>query len=249
MVEASPKPDDRALSDDGCSFLGPRPLNPQARSLVVGGVTPLTTIDFPGELAAVVYCQGCPWRCRYCHNGHLLTRDQTDAIAWPTVWEFLRRRRGLLDGVVFSGGEPTLQPGLSGAIASVRALGFKVGLHSAGCYPQRLRPLLSQLDWVGLDIKALPQDYPALTGVPGSDKRAFASLDLLLASGVSYEIRITVHSDWLPEDKLDRLITLLHQRGAKNIMLQRCHVERALDSELGPHLAGWSDGTERRPAP
>ncbi|MGB5568670.1 MAG: anaerobic ribonucleoside-triphosphate reductase activating protein, partial [Sedimenticolaceae bacterium] len=175
--------------------------------LAVGGVTPLTTIDCPGELAAVVFCQGCPWRCRYCHNSHLLPRGLPSDIAWQGVAALLRRRRGLLDAVVFSGGEPTLQRGLPDAVREVREMGFKVGLHTAGCYPERLDELLPTLDWVGLDIKALPQDYGALTGVPGSGERAFESLQFLIESGVRHEVRVTVHDALLPEGRLRQLLT------------------------------------------
>ena len=125
-----------------------------ARSLQVGGLTPFTSIDYPGQLAAVVFVQGCPWRCGYCHNPHLQPRGQPAGPRWGEVLAFLRQRAGLLDAVVFSGGEPTLDPALPQAIAEVRALGFKVGLHSAGIYPQRLQAVLPLVDWVGLDIKA-----------------------------------------------------------------------------------------------
>ena len=76
--------------------------------LRIGGITPLTSIDFPGRLAAVLYGQGCPWRCGYCHNPELLDATTPAAVPWPEVLAFLKSRQGLLDGVVFSGGEPTL---------------------------------------------------------------------------------------------------------------------------------------------
>ena len=103
--------------------------------LSVGGLTPLTTIDYPDNLSAVVFCQGCPLRCRYCHNAELLPRRGATHIAWRDILYFLRQRQGLLDAVVFSGGEPTQQRGLADAIDEVRALGFKIGLHTAGIYP------------------------------------------------------------------------------------------------------------------
>ena len=207
--------------------------------LAVGGVTPLTTIDFPGELAMAVFCRGCPWRCRYCHNGHLLERRLSPDIAWADVLALLHRRRGLLDGVVFSGGEPTAQRGLPGAVREVRALGFNVALHTAGCYPGRLDELLPALDWVGLDIKALPEDYARLTGVPGSDERAFDSLRRLLESGVRHEVRVTVHDALLPPVKLQRLIGLLGECGVSDPVLQRCRSDRMLDPALGGNTLPW----------
>lgn len=204
-----------------------------AAPLRTGGLTPLTTLDYPGELAAVLFCQGCPWRCRYCHNGHLLGADPPpDAPRWDAVLDWLRRRRGLLDAVVFSGGEPTAQAGLGAAIGQVRSLGFKIGLHTGGAYPQRLARVLGAVDWVGFDIKALPEDYPALTGVEGSGTPAWQSLDLLLASGVAHQVRVTVHPALLPPDLLARLLARLRSHGVGEPVLQDCRTGRMLDPTL-----------------
>jgi pyruvate formate lyase activating enzyme len=200
--------------------------------LRVGGLTPLTTVDYPGELAAVVFCQGCPWRCRYCHNGHLLDSQAVAPISWTDIVTFLRRREGLLDAVVFSGGEPTAQHALSAAIDQVRAMGFRVGMHTAGSYPERLGELLPRLDWVGLDIKALPGDYAALTGVPGSGERAWASLELLRRGQVPFDVRITVHDALLPPRRLQQLLAQLSQLGVSNARLQTCQAEHAIDPTL-----------------
>ncbi len=208
--------------------------------LQVGGITPLTTIDFPGELAAVVFCQGCPWKCRYCQNTHLLPRSLHGAIPWQDVLDLLDRRSGLLDAVVFSGGEPTLQRGLPVAVAEARSMGFKIGLHTAGCYPERLDELLPAVDWVGLDIKALPEDYSALTGVTGSGERALDSLDFLVESGVEHEVRVTVHDALLPNDRLRQLLNLLADHGARNVMLQRCRTDHLLDPSLGDNEQAWA---------
>ncbi|PKO61543.1 MAG: anaerobic ribonucleoside-triphosphate reductase activating protein, partial [Betaproteobacteria bacterium HGW-Betaproteobacteria-17] len=143
-------------------------------TLHVGGLTPLSTTDWPGMLAAVVFCQGCPWRCGYCHNPDLIPARGDHEIPWEDVLAFLRRRRGLLDGVVFSGGEPTAQAGLLDAMREVRELGFKIGLHTGGMYPQRLAAVLPLVDWVGLDVKAPFADYPRVTSVTGSGERAHA---------------------------------------------------------------------------
>lgn len=211
-------------------------------NLQIGGTVPLTTIDYPGQLAAVVFCQGCPWRCRYCQNAHLLTRKLYTEIRWKDFLELLERRRGLLDAVVFSGGEPTLQRDLPAAVLEVRRMGFKVGLHTAGCYPERLDELLPFLDWVGLDIKAAPDDYPSLTGVPGSGVRAIESLEYLVEAGVDHEVRVTVHDALLPPDRLQALLGLLRERGAAGIVLQRCQTEGMLDTALGDNLYDWPGG-------
>jgi pyruvate formate lyase activating enzyme len=197
--------------------------------LRVGGLTPLTTVDFPGELAAVIFCQGCPWRCRYCHNGHLLPVRAEGLIPWVEVRGFLESRRGLLDAVVFSGGEPTLQRGLESAMREVRSLGFKVGLHSSGAYPGQLRPLLPLLDWVGLDIKALPEDYPAITRVPGSGERAWESLNLLLTAQVPLQVRTTVLPGRDSPAELRPLCDRLASAGVREHRIQRCRPAQVLD--------------------
>ncbi len=187
----------------------------------IGGLIPLTTIDYPGELAAVVFCQGCPWRCPYCHNPHLQPGTGPSSIAWPNVLGFLERRRGLLDAVVFSGGEPTLHKDLGEALASVGALGLKTGLHTAGCYPEQLPELLPRLDWVGLDIKALPEGYVDLTGAPGSGEAAWHSLELVLASGTALEVRTTWMSG-VSADTITEIAERLARHGVRRFVLQRC---------------------------
>jgi len=206
---------------------------PDADKLRIGGFTRLTTIDFPGELAAVVFCQGCPWRCRYCHNADLLDARAAPRVQWSDIRGFLQHRIGLLDGVVFSGGEPTAQGALDAAMQEVRALGFKVGLHTSGAYPDRLRALLPLVDWVGLDIKALPDDYPAITGAPDSGRRAWESLDVLLTARVPLEVRTTLMPDWTPE-QIATLAHALADAGVKNYCVQACDSSRALDETLTP---------------
>jgi pyruvate formate lyase activating enzyme len=200
--------------------------------LRVGGLTPLTTIDYPHSLSAVVFCQGCPLRCRYCHNPNLLPRQGDGLLPWRDILAFLNHRRGLLDAVVFSGGEPTQQLSLSDAIDDVRAMGFKVGLHTAGIYPHRLAGLLGKLDWVGLDIKALPQDYEHLTGMPGSGRLAWQSARLLIESGLPHEMRTTVHPRLMSSKQQQRLLKRLHELGASDHRWQACSSKHCLDSTL-----------------
>jgi len=197
----------------------------------VGGITPLTSIDYPGELAAVIFSQGCPWRCRYCHNSHLIPTSDSNNIDWPDVMDFLKRRSGLLDAVVFSGGEPTLQKTLPNAIKAVKALGFKIGLHTAGCYPDRLNLVLPFIDWVALDIKALAQGYQDITQTPGSGEKAWESLDLVVDSGVDYEIRTTRMPGTSDQDMLD-LAYELRKKGINNYVLQGCRTTNCLDTSL-----------------
>ena len=200
--------------------------------VVVGGLIPLTTIDYPDHLSAVLFLQGCPWQCGYCQNGGLLPRKTETSIPWQDIIDFLCKRQHLLEAVVFSGGEPTLQSQLAEAIQQVKSMGFKIGLHTAGIYPKRLESLLPLLDWVGMDIKADKADYESITKVKGSGERAWQSAKLLQASGVAHEFRTTVHHDMLNHDQLKALVDSLANIGAEDFVIQDCIVKHCLDESL-----------------
>lgn len=190
------------------------------RSLKVGGITAFSATDYPGQLAAVIFVQGCPWRCGYCHNPHLQERTAESPLHWQDIRALLERRIGLIDAVVFSGGEPTMDPCLADVILEARALGFKIGLHSGGTHPERLRSVLPMLDWIGLDIKAGFANYERITRIRDSGAPALTCLKEVLASGVDYECRTTAHPDLLPESELGALACTLAKMGVENYALQ-----------------------------
>lgn len=208
--------------------------------LQVGGFTPLTTIDYPDQLAAVIFLQGCPWRCRYCQNHTLLRRNAKPTVAWQTILKQLQQRHGFLDAVVFSGGEATLQSALPDAIKQVKKMGYKIGLHSAGIYPKRLRSILPLLDWIALDIKTTFQQYPKLTGDKQSAKKVEQSIQLILQSGIAHEFRTTVHPDLLSPQQLEQLIWESRQQGIKKMVLQKCVSRHCLDPHLQQVQHHWS---------
>ncbi|MCG4455963.1 MULTISPECIES: anaerobic ribonucleoside-triphosphate reductase activating protein [unclassified Pseudomonas] len=203
-----------------------------SRALRVGGLVPLTTLDYPGLLACVLFCQGCAWRCRYCHNPDLIPARGEQEIPWWQVLDFLQRRQGLLQAVVFSGGEATLQGGLVPAMEQVRQLGFRVGLHSAGIKPWAFSWAVQAADWVGFDIKALAEDAELITGVSGSGKANWRSLEHLLASGVDYECRTTVHWHLLDVERLWRIGQRLRAFGVERFAVQIVRSAHMLDPGL-----------------
>ncbi|WP_313351121.1 anaerobic ribonucleoside-triphosphate reductase activating protein [Paracoccus sp. (in: a-proteobacteria)] len=188
----------------------------------IGGLQCLSTCDWPGQLVATLFLQGCPWDCPYCHNPHLIPPEAEPGVDWAEVLAFLTTRRGLLDGVVFSGGEPTLQRGLPQAMQAVRALGFRIGLHTGGPYPARLAAVLPLCDWVGFDVKAPFSDYRRVTGAAGSGVKARESLGLLLDSGVDYQVRTTVDPELIDDAALARMSAELAQLGLAAHVLQTC---------------------------
>jgi len=231
-------PDGRDAGSDGA------PAPAHAPVLRVGGLVPFSNTDWPGRLAAVLFLQGCPWRCGYCHNPHLLAARGEHELDWPATLAWLETRRGLLDAVVFSGGEPTSQTELGAAIRAVREQGFAVGLHTGGAFPRRLAEIVRDVDWVGFDVKAPMVDYEAVTGVARSGIAAFASLDLLLASGVACEVRTTVHPQLTPPAALLELARELAARGIGRWVLQAFHTTGCASDALvasAPHGARVDD--------
>lgn len=200
---------------------------------------PLTTLDFPDHLACVLFCQGCGWRCRYCHNPQLIPACGSEEKSWAEILDFLEQRIGLLEAVVFSGGEPTLQTALPDAIGQVRALGYKVGLHSAGIKPKLFRQVLPLVDWVGFDIKALPEQSTLITGVEGSGKANWKSLDHLLESGVEHECRTTVHWNLFDAGLLWDMAQRLRARGVERFVVQCVRTARMLDASLADSTAPY----------
>lgn len=202
-----------------------------ASALRVGGLTRLSTTDYPGKLAAVVFCQGCPWRCGYCHNPHLL-EARAGPMRWGEVLAFLKRRTGLLDAVVFSGGEPLAQRALADAVRGVRQRGFRVGLHTGGAYPRRLAQVLPLVDWVGFDVKTSFADYARITRAGESGDAALRSVRILLASGVECEFRTTVHPRQHTPDALVGLAKRLAAMGVRRYVLQEFRRDGCADPAL-----------------
>ena len=203
-----------------------------SQTLRVGGFVPLTTLDYPGRLACVLFCQGCAWRCRYCHNPGLIVPRGAQEKPWAEVLAFLKRRQGLLEAVVFSGGEATLQASLPSAMRQVRDLGFLVGLHTAGIRPHALAKVLPLVDWVGFDVKALSEDTELITGVKGSGAANWRSLELLLDSGVDYECRTTVHWHLIDCAKLWTLAQRLRAAGVERYVIQTVRTATMWDPKL-----------------
>jgi pyruvate formate lyase activating enzyme len=166
---------------------------PFEKGLRIAGIQKNSTLDFPGCLSAVLFFAGCNYDCYYCHNRRLL--KDPPLVSMEYVISFLRKRRGLLDGVVLSGGEATLQGGLYSFARGLKELGYPVKLDTNGSRPDVLRAMLSggTVDFVAVDYKAPFRMYDEICGA-GSRGGAGVSetFDLLRDSGVAYEVRITM---------------------------------------------------------
>lgn len=202
--------------------------------LRVGGLLPLTTVEWEGHLAAVLFLQGCPWRCRYCHNSPLVSTRTKKVRPWTEVWSFLQERQGFVDAVVFSGGEPTAQAALPAALRAVKDLGYKVALHTNGYNTAALTRALATgaVDFVAMDLKAPFARYEEITRAGGSGRKAQRSATAIIQSGIEYEFRTTYHSALLTPDDVRTIAEDLQWRGAKAYYLQKYRDEGSPDMPL-----------------
>ncbi len=203
------------------------------RSLPIAGIEPMTTIDFPGRLAAAFFVAGCPWRCRYCHN-HLLQNSGEPVKSWQEVESFLDKRRGFLEGIVISGGEPCMHKSLPAFLAMLREKGYATAVHTNGYYSAMLRRILMTglVDFVAMDVKAPPRAYDRVTGGQGTCIEVSRSIDLIINSDCDYEFRTTYHPDILSEHELIETTRAIAAAGAKRFYLQRFRNIGVADKEL-----------------
>ena len=162
---------------------------------MIAGLQKMTLLDYPGKVACTVFLQGCNYACPFCHNSQLLPFDGEPFLEEAALLAFLEKRKGILDGVCITGGEPTLYSGLENLLRQIKSLGFSVKLDTNGSRPDVLRHLAEEglLDYVAMDVKNGPSHYAETVGIPGLKLApAEESLRFLIGGGVSYELRTTL---------------------------------------------------------
>jgi len=211
-----------------------------SEKILVGGLQPLTMIDFPGRLASVIFTQGCNLRCRFCYNRTLLGDKAAAPLTWESVIAFLRDRQGFIEGVVFSGGEPCLQPGILDALREIRELGFDAALHTNGFFPDIVEQALRErlLQFIAVDFKAPFAKYQQITRQP-VDQPAYERLaEMLVSSGIKHEYRTTVHPGLLSDSDVMQMADWLGEKKISNYAIQKFKYGEALDSSLPPVNTG-----------
>lgn len=200
----------------------------------IKGFVENTLLDWEGRIASILFLPGCNLRCPYCHAGHLVSAaGALESIPFETVEALARKHRGWLDGVVISGGEPTLHEGLFDLCDRIRALGLQVKLDTNGTRPQVLRSLLDlgSVDYVAMDVKApLNEKYHAAAGVECDVDAIRQSVLALMESDVDYEFRMTVCPALASEE--DVHATAMDVRGARRFVLQPFKPELCRDPSL-----------------
>ena len=188
--------------------------------MIIKGLQKLTLLDFPGKIACTVFTAGCDLRCPFCHNAALVTKIDDGIIPEEEFFAFLEGRKGRLDGVAITGGEPLMQKGIEDFIARIKKMGFLVKLDSNGTYPDTLERLLKSgnVDYVAMDIKNSPEKYSLTSGVAVDIETIKRSVKIIMDSGVDYEFRTTVPKELFEEADFVKIGEFI--RGAKRYFLQ-----------------------------
>ncbi|MCK5012640.1 MAG: anaerobic ribonucleoside-triphosphate reductase activating protein [Candidatus Omnitrophica bacterium] len=188
----------------------------------IGGLLKFSLIDYPGKMAAVIFTQGCNFHCPYCHNPELVDPQRFCApIADDKVFDFLKKRIGQIEGLVVTGGEPTLQKDLIEFLKKVKQMGYCVKLDTNGSNPDALKEVLrlNLVDYIAMDIKAPLEKYSQLTALRNCDKRVKESIQIILDSELAYEFRTTLAAPIVSAEDLPKMVSLIE--GAKKYRLQR----------------------------
>lgn len=196
----------------------------------IGDIQRFSLIDYPGRICAIVFTQGCNFRCPYCHNPELVIPSlYREAMAEDKVFSFLEKRRGKLDAVNITGGEPTLQPDLIEFIKRVRSLGYMVKIDTNGSFPEVLRELIDGklLDYIAMDVKAPLEKYGEVTGSSIAPENIAESIKLIMDSGIDYEFRTTIVKSLLTERDIEKIGILTG--GARCHVLQKFVPSKTLD--------------------
>ncbi|WP_428898539.1 pyruvate formate lyase activating enzyme [Parelusimicrobium proximum] len=189
----------------------------------IGGLLKFSLIDYPGKMSAIVFTQGCNMRCAYCHNPELVYPHLLfEPFPEEDVLQFLDKRKGNLDGVVISGGEPTLQPDLLDFMAKVKAMGYKVKLDTNGTKPEVIEKALEAglVDLIAMDIKAPYSKYEKVCGTAVDMEAVSRSMALIIGSGIDYEFRTTYDKSLLNDTDIDTIRTYVPEGGT--FTLQEC---------------------------
>ncbi|MCF7830795.1 anaerobic ribonucleoside-triphosphate reductase activating protein [Candidatus Gracilibacteria bacterium] len=208
--------------------------------MVISGIHTLTLLDFPGHISCIVFLPGCNFRCGYCHNAEFVIPEKIkkiehDFIPEEKFFNFLETRKGKLEGVVISGGEPTIHPDLPEFIKKIKDLGFLVKLDTNGTNPKMLQKLLEEklVDYIAMDMKSSPEKYDEFTGVKNDFSLLEKSRDLIVNSKINHEFRTTYVKGWHDQKEVETIAKWC--TGAQKYTLQNFRPQKTLDPAWGKY--------------
>ena len=195
----------------------------EVRDMRISGFQKLTALDYPGKIACTLFTPNCNLRCGFCHNAALVTAgEMPEEIDHEEILSYLRKRAGILDGVVLTGGEPLLHHGVAEFLRKVKELGYLVKLDTNGCFPEKLEELLSEglVDYIAMDIKNSPEKYALTCGVERVDMEAIkSSIAIIKSLAPDYEFRTTAVDCLHTEDDFYAMGEMI--KGAKHWYIQK----------------------------
>lgn len=209
--------------------MGVNDLTQLSEGIIIGGLQKSSLIDYPEQICAIVFTQGCNFRCPYCHNPELALQTERTLNSTRSVLNFLQKRIGKLDGVVITGGEPTLQKHLPEFIKLIKGMGFKVKLDTNGTNPEMLKRLINEklIDYAAMDIKAPIEKYSQVTCTKVNAKDILKSIEILKNSGIDYEFRTTVVKSQLFAEDFEKIAQMIE--GCEKYYLQKFVPTKTLD--------------------
>jgi len=199
----------------------------------IGGLLKFSLIDYPGKVAAVVFTQGCNYRCPFCHNPELVLPELfVDPLSENDVLDFLEKRKGQLQGVVVTGGEPSIHNDLPEFLQKIKALGFLVKLDTNGSNPGVLKGLIERhlVDYIAMDIKTVPEHYPQHIQKNCDTGALTSSIQLIKTSGLSHEFRTTCIKPLIDQHIVERICEMI--QGADLYVLQRFRLSHVLNPDF-----------------
>ena len=200
------------------------------------GINKLSLLDYPGKVAAILYIDKCNFRCEYCHNWNtLIAANDNEDLIFDDILSFLKKRVGILDGVVISGGEPTLMPNLEEKIRAIRELGYSIKLDTNGTHPEVIKDLVSKglIDYIAMDIKSSLDDYHRFCNNDSLIEKVKESIEILKSGIVDYEFRMTLIDEYHSLEAINKVKDTL--KGSKRLYLQQFKVsDGVINKDLHP---------------
>ncbi len=200
--------------------------------ITIGGLHKSSFIDYPERLSCVLFVSGCNFSCPYCHNPDLVKEAGVAPLSRRELWAFLERRKGLLDGVVISGGEPTLRADLVSLCRKIKQLGYPIKIDTNGSRPLILKELIDKglVDYIAMDLKTDPYRYAPLIQPTSHPEALLTSIETIMASSLAYEFRTTCLTPFVSRDIMESISR--HIDGAMLYVLQRFRPKTVLDPEF-----------------
>lgn len=193
----------------------------------IGGFHKFSLIDYEGKISAIIFTQGCNFRCPFCHNPELVIPELfANTISFDEIQKFLEKRKGIIDAVEFTGGEPLLQDDIAEKIMQIKEMGFLIKLDTNGSLPEILSGLTELVDYIAMDIKAPLEDYSEIAKATIDKTKLFESIEIIKNKAKDYEFRTTLIKGYHNEERIQKMALTIN--GAKRYFLQKPHFSRSI---------------------